>query len=73
MSCRAGEDTCNCLPSCDEADYYDEVAAGSSVEIGEPVVNFYGDAVNMSFKIPIVMRGMMAANYLKWRKENGYE
>lgn len=73
MSCRAGEDTCNCLPSCDEADYYDEVAAGSSVEIGEPVTNFDEATGNMRFKIPITMRGMMAENYLKWRKENGYE
>lgn len=73
MSCRAGEDTCNCLPPCSDADFYDEMAAGSEVEIGEPIVQFDETRRTMTYKMPITMRGMMAANYLKWRKENGYE
>jgi hypothetical protein len=51
----------------------DAMAAGSSVEIGEPVTKFDEATGNMHFTIPITMRGFMAENYLAWRKENGYE
>lgn len=53
--------------------YAQRTAEESGLEIGEPVTNFDEASGNMHFTIPITMRGMMAANYLKWRKENGHD